>query len=271
MKRNAACLSIMTHALGLSICGAPPAEAQQIAPVIAPDAPARKPPTIEPKAIELLKAMGQRIAGASSLSFTVRRAFDEISGNGQPLLYMVATDVTLKRPNGLRVITTGDGPREEFYYNGQTMTVYLPGSKLVAVSEAPAKVDDMLEAAYAKAGIYFPFVDFIVDDPYAALTEKLTSAFVMGKSKVVAGVETDIVVITNDAIQAQIWIGAKDRLPRLAWITPLKGQQKPRNVVEFTNWKLGAATTAKTFRSEEAAKAGRMNFGRVAAGGAPKP
>lgn len=267
MKRSAGFLSAILVAAGLSVGGAATAVAQQAAPQAAP----AKAAGIEPKAVDLLKAMSQRLARASSLSFTVRRGFDELSANGQPLLYMTSSRVTLKRPDGLRIITSGDGPREEFYYDGKAMMAYLPGSKLAAVAEAPASLDEMVEAAYAKAGVYFPFVDFIVADPYASLADKLTSAFVMGKSRIVGGVETDIVVMTNEAVQAQIWIGSADRLPRLVWITPLKGQHKPRNVLEFTNWKLGAPTNAKTFRSEEAAKAGRMTFGRVAGAQAPKP
>lgn len=267
MKRSAGWLRIAAVAAGLSICAVAPVLAQQKAPTVAP----AKAAGIEPKALELLKAMSQRLAGASSLSFTVRRAFDEVSANGQPLLYMTSSEVTLKRPDGLRIITPGDGPREEFYYDGKSMMAYLPASKLVAISDAPPNLDEMLEAAYAKAGIYFPFVDFIVADPFASLTEKLVSAFIMGKSNVVAGVETDIVVIANDAVQAQIWIGSADQLPRLVWITPLTGQRKPRNVVEFANWTLGAPTSAETFHSEEAGKAGRIKFSRVPGGDAPKP
>ena len=87
-------------------------------------------------------------------------------------------------------------------------------------------------------------MDFIVADPYAAITEGLTSAFVMGQSKVVDGITTDIVAIANANFQAQIWIGATDKLPRLVWLNPAQTKDKPRSMIEFSNWKLGAPTKA---------------------------
>ena len=144
------------------------------------------------------------------------------------------------------------------------MAVFLPEANLVAVETAPPKLDDMLEAAYAKAGIYFPFVDFI-GDPYAAITEGLTSAFVMGKSKIVGGVETDIVAIATKDIHAQIWIGSADKLsPRLVWLNPARSVEKPRSMIEFSNWRLGAPLAAESFQSAAAAKAGKMKFAKPA-------
>lgn len=223
-----------------------------------------KAPAVDPKALTLLKDMSQTLAKANSLSFNVRRAFDEPAANGQPLIYTISSNVDLQRPDKLRIITPGDGPASEFYYDGKEMAVFLPSDNLLAVEIAPPKLDDMLEAAYTKAGIYFPFVDFIVADPYAAITEGLKSAFVMGKSKVVGGVETDIVAIASKDIQAQIWIGSEDKLPRQVWLNPVKGVEKPRSVIEFSNWKLNAPVTAEAFRPASAAKAARIKFAKPA-------
>jgi hypothetical protein len=224
---------------------------------------------IEPKALALLKDMSETLAKAGSISFNVRRAFDEPAANGQPLFYFSSSDVTLQRPDKLKIITPGDGPASEFYYDGKEMALFLPEANLVAVETAPPKLDDMLEAAYAKAGLYFPFVDFIVADPYASITEGLTSAFAIGKSKIVGGVETDIVAISTPDIQAQIWIGSADKLPRLVWLNPAKSPDKPRSTIEFSNWKLGAPSAAEAFHSEAAVKAGKIKFGKPAGVEAP--
>lgn len=252
----------------ICLCALSPANAQQPG---APPAAATPAPAIDPKAIALLKDMSETLAKANSIRFSVRRAFDEPAANGQPLFYMIASDVTLQRPDKLRIITPGDGPASEFYYDGKEMAVFLPEANLVAIEAAPPKLDDMLEAAFTKAGIYFPFVDFIVADPYAAITEGLTSAFVMGQSKFVGGATTDIVAISNADIQAQIWIGADDKLPRLIWLNPAKGTEKPRSMIEFSNWKLGEPAAPESFRSEAAHKAGRMKFAKPDAPEPTKP
>ena len=85
---------------------------------------------------------------------------------GPPLVYATKSDATLQRPDKLRVIISGDGPASEFYYDGETMMAYAPAENLLALADAPPTIDAMLEAAYRSAGIFFPFDDVIVADPY---------------------------------------------------------------------------------------------------------
>ena len=121
---------------------------------------------LESKAIELLKASSERLAAAHTLSFTAIEIFEHPSRHGHPLAYATRTDVTLQRPDKLRVIIAGDGPASEFYYDGKAMMAYAPAENLLAVASAPPTIDATLEAAYNLAGIYFPFTDLIVADPY---------------------------------------------------------------------------------------------------------
>src|SRR3954452_8412460 len=171
-------------------------------------------PEIEPKAVDLLKAMSATLAAARTMSFTSLATYESPARTGQALGYTVKAEVTLERPDKLRVITLGDGPRTEFYNDSKTVMAYTPDADLVAVAEAPPTIDQMLRAAYRFAAIYFPFTDVVVADPWADLAPDLRLAFVMGQSKVVGNTKTDIVVIADSTAQAQIWIGADDKLPR---------------------------------------------------------
>ena len=160
----------------------------------------------------------------------------------------------------LRVISPGDGPPSDFYYDGKTVMAYSPDANLVAVAQAPPTIDEMLKAAFDVAAIYFPFTDLIVSDPYKDLSEGLKVAFSMGQSHVVGGTTTDIVVVANDTVQAQIWIGAKDRLPRMYRATYFDEPGNYRHTVAFSNWRLDTPVVPATFTSERAAKAPRMQF-----------
>src|SRR6476469_5599912 len=99
------------------------------------------------------------------------------------------------------------------------------------------------------AGIYFPFVDFIVSNPYEDFTTNLEGAFVIGRSTVIGGTTTDIVALRNSDIQAQIWIGSDDKLPRLIWATATGMPEKPRHSIQFSDWKLDAAVEDTAFGS----------------------
>lgn len=266
----------------------PHARAQQApaAPAPAPQAAPAPPPMIdmglrfglEPKAIGILKAASAKLAAAKTLSFTAVATYESAARTGQPLAYTTLSQVTLERPNRLRVIVPGDGPPSEFYYDGKTVMAYSPGADLVAVAEAPPTIDEMLKAAYDVAAIYFPFTDLIVSDPYKDISEGLKLAFVMGQSKVVGDTTTDIIVLANDTVQVQVWIGAEDKLPRMMRATYFDEPGNYRHQVEFSHWLLNPPIPPGTFTSAAAANARRMQFGappdklpQPAATGATKP
>jgi hypothetical protein len=229
----------------------------------APNAPALPEPALglEPKAIELLKAACSRLAAASTMSFTTVVSYESPSLLAAlPLVYTTKSDVTVQKPNKLRVITAGDGPATEFYYDGKTMMAFAPAENLVAIADAPATIDATLEAAYNTAAIYFPFTDVVVADPYKDLSEGLIVAFYIGQSKVVGGVTTDMVAYGNDKVFVQAWIGTEDKLPRMLRAVYRDDPERLRNQLEFSNWKLGVAVTTDTFKSAKAAGAKRINF-----------
>src|SRR5499427_3177503 len=217
-------------------------------------------PVLEPKALEILKAASDRLAAARTMRFTAVISYESPSLLGPPLVYTTTSEVTLQRPDKLRVLTPGDGPASEFYYDGKTMVAFAPAEHLVAIAEAPPTIDAALEAAYHQAAIYFPFSDVMVADPYADIATGLELAFYIGQSRVVGGTTTDMVAYASHGVFVQIWIGADDKLPRMARAVFRKDPLKLRHSVEFTDWKLGVAIPPGTFATAKAATAKRIPF-----------
>src|SRR5213075_3475475 len=147
----------------------------------APEAP----PTLEPKALDILKAASSRLAAARTMKFTAIHFYESPSRQGHPLAFTTKSEVTLQRPDKLRVIMSADGPASEFYYDGKKMMAYAPAENLVAIADAPGTLDAALEQAYHSAAIYFPFADWIVTDPYKEMSDGMTLAYYIGQSKVV--------------------------------------------------------------------------------------
>jgi len=54
--------------------------------------------------------------------------------------FSLVRHVAAQKPDKLRVITPGEGTPDDFYYDGKTMMVYVPGQELVAVVEAPPTI-----------------------------------------------------------------------------------------------------------------------------------
>ena len=224
--------------------------------------PVGKEPALQPKAIDLLKAMSARLAAAKTMAFTAVSTYESPSLVGPPLAYTTLSEVTLQRPDKLRVITSGDGPASEFYYDGKTMMAYAPAENLVAVADAPPTIDAALKAAYDSAAIYFPFSDVVVADPYKDIADGLEHAFFIGQSRVVGGTTTDMVAFATHLVFAQIWIGADDKLPRLLRAVYANDPSKLRQQVEFSNWRLDGAIPADSFASPRASSASRIQFAR---------
>jgi hypothetical protein len=263
-------------AVSLALAAGTHAQSAQPAPKAAKAAKAAKKPSapaiqagLEPKAVEILKAASARLAAAKSMAFTAVVSYESPSRLGPPLVYSTKSEVTLQRPDKLRIITLGDGPPSEFYYDGKMMMAFAPAENLVAVADAPPTIDAALTAAYDSAAIYFPFTDVMVADPYKDIADGLKIAFYIGQSNIVGGTTTDMVAYVTGDVFVQAWIGAEDKLPRRVYAVYLTDRARLRHVLELTNWQLDAAVPADAFASVKAAGAARIAFARPDAKDAP--
>src|SRR5436190_22468573 len=266
MIRNKSIGWVLLLALGVLLAipnaqGKPQAAKKKAKHVAAEASPAPEAsPALEPKAIEILKAASSRLAAARTMKFTAVEFFESSSRHGHPLSITTKSDVTLQRPDKLRVITSADGPASEFYYDGKNMMAYAPAENLVAVADAPATIDAALEQAYHSAAIYFPFADWIVADPYKEMSEGMKLAYYIGQSKVIGGTTTDMVAYIDHGVFIQAWIGAEDKLPRLLHATYLEDPERLRHTLVLSDWQLDAAVPPDTFASAKAASANPMPF-----------
>ena len=186
--------------------------------------------------------------------------FESLSRQGVPLVYANKSEVALARPDKLRVMLTGDGPASEFYYDGKIMMAYAPAENLVAIADAPSTIDATLEKIYHSAGMYFPFTDLIVADPYGDLAPGLKHAYYIGQSKVVGGTTTDMVAYMGDGVFVQIWVGTEDNLPRAMHAIFLDDPNLLRHNLTFSDWQIDTPISADAFTSANAAGARKMQF-----------
>ncbi len=259
------CALLLALGLGVAVSAKAQQQPQQApaAPPAAPGAsPAPGPPALEPKAIEILKASSSRLAAARTMSFTAVVSYESPSRLGPALVYTTRSEVTLQRPDKLRVVTPGDGPASEFYYDGKTMMAFSPPENLVAVADAPPTIDAALRAAFESAAIYFPFSDLIVADPFKDIADGLVVAFYIGQSNEVGGTTTDMVAFAHDDVLVQVWIGVKDKLPRRSRAIYGNDPAQLRHQMDVSNWKLDVAVPAGAFASARAAAAKRIPFAR---------
>lgn len=221
---------------------------------------AQQRPVLEPKALDVLKASSVRLAAAHTVSFVAVETYEAPSRQGHPLVLVNRSEVTLQRPDKLRVITPGDGPASEFYYDGTKMMAFAPTENLLAVADAPPTIDAALEAAYQSSGTYFPFTDLIVADPYKDWAPGVELAYYVGQSRIIGETTTDVVAYVGDGVFEEIWIGAEDKLPRLVHAVYLDDPDQVRHNLLLSNWQLDLAIPDGTFAPADAANAKHIQF-----------
>ena len=232
---------------------------------------AARPPAIEPKAQEILQTGCKTLADAKAMSFDSLNTYEKAARNGQPLFYSTLNHVTLSRPDKLRVETPGDGIPDIFFYDGHKMIAYIPSEQFIAVADAPPDIDHMIDAAWNIAGIYFPFSDVILSHPCQVFEENgMKSAFYVGQSKVIGGTTTDMVAVAGKDIQAELWIGATDHLPRLVRVVYPNEPAHALYQTEYSNWHILDHADDALFAPDDSAKTAKpIPF--APPGAAPRP
>jgi hypothetical protein len=248
-----ACLVLATSALAQGT--APSAQAAR----------PRAPLLVEPRAVELIKAASARLAAAKAMSFTAIVDIEYPSRLGPPLAYPVRYDVAMQRPDRLRVLQSGAGSANEFYYDGKAILAYVPEADLVAVADAPPTIEAALKLASDRAAIYYPFMDLLLPDPYAVMTDKLLHAFYIGPSGAVGGVPTEAVAWATNDVFIQMWVGTEDKLPRRIRAMFANDPLKLRHDMLLSAWQLDPSHAADTFTSAKALGAQRIPFAKPAA------
>jgi hypothetical protein len=244
---------VVTSALLVAMLAAP--NGTGVSQAAATAAQAVAPPAIElePRALGILKGACDTLAAAKTVMFKAVVAEESPSRLGPPLLYASRYEVVLQRPDRLRILSPGDGPATEFYYDGKSMAAFAPKENYIARSEAPPTIDAALDQAFTRAQIYYPFMDLLDADPYENVLSGLRVAFYVGESESVGGVKTYIVAYANDHAFVQAWIGVDDKLPRRMRAIYRNDPAMLRHEMDITDWKLGASVAAGTFSVPEAA------------------
>jgi hypothetical protein len=257
LQRVAVTVALVLNMGQLTSSVAQVAAAQQQAPVT--------PANIDPKVIAILRASCDALSAAQTMTFTAMDTFQRAAASGQLLYHMVLNHVTMQRPDKLRVLKLGDGTPNEFYYDGKTFAVYVPSTNIISIANAPTTVDQMLDSAWDVASIYFPFANVLVSRPCSAMDGKVKTASYVGQSTVVGGTRTDVVAVTGSKVQAELWIGVADHLPRMLREIYSSVPGHPQYQTDYSDWHLDAQVNASDFGSGKAATAKRVPFEPVGA------
>jgi len=176
---------------------------------VSPDARAQA-PAVDPAAVEILKRMTTFLDGLQQFSVNTHSIIEEMHASKHRVDYDVSARVTIKRPNKLRAVRTGELMGESFFYDGKTLTVYKPSEKAYATEKGLDTIETTITFARETAGALLPSADLLYRNAFPLLMQDVTLAVVVGKP-VINGVKYDHLLFSRPDVDFQIWIAQGKR------------------------------------------------------------
>jgi hypothetical protein len=215
---------------------------------------------IAPEAKQILKASTDFLASQQRFSTNTRNTLEVVLKSGQKVEFNSTGRQSVQRPDRLRAERTGDIVDQVFVYDGKSLTVYDPESKVYDQVAAPGSLEDMLEFARTKLDVVAPGGDLVYKNAYDILMEGVTEGTVLGKA-VIEGVRCDHLAFRAPQVDWQIWIQEGPQpLPRRMVITTLDLPNAPQFSVTVTQWNLAPTFDADTFTFTPQAGVKQVDF-----------
>ena len=206
--------------------------------------------TIEEAAVERLRKSMAYLADLKAFGLETQSTIEAVLHSGQKIQFDNAINVTVQRPDKMHAKRLGDLVDQEFFYDGETLTLYDAAVGYHATVEAPDTLEGMLDFARDSLDIVAPAGDFIYADAFDLLMEGVESGFVVGTSYV-EGVVCDHLAFSapETGTDWQIWIQQGEQpLPRRIVITSRDVLNAPQYSVHIREWDLTPEISPADFR-----------------------
>lgn len=215
---------------------------------------------VDEEAKTILQAMSDHLKASTNFTFTVADTIDEVLPSGQKLQYSHLRNVTIRRPDLMKVKTTGDINNRSFFKDGKKVTLIDDNHGVFAWIKDPGDIDEMMVFMLEKYGVSTPLADLLSADPYAVLTEEATSGTYEGIHHV-GGLKCHHLAFTGIDIDWQIWVdvGAVPA-PRKLLITYKKLPGEPQYTAVIEKSEILPELSKDDFKAEVPADYEKITF-----------
>jgi len=220
---------------------------------------------VDPLALQIVKAATDPLKEAKAYSFRALVSRDLLGTNDQIITTFSTSQVTVQRPNKLHIKFRGRGEPVELFYDGSGKAVlYSPSTKFYTTLSTPTSIDACL-ADMSKKGVNIAVRNFLESDPYASLTDGLTTAYAVGKVDVFDE-KVYHLAFTEPGAEWQLWVvgGDNPRVKRLEVIDKDK-PHNPRIAVDFFDWDFNPAPSEDMFTFSKPADAHEIEMLKLTA------
>jgi hypothetical protein len=240
-----------------------------ILPLLAASLPAQdnqKTPTqqkvtkdIDPLALDVLRAVAEPVEHAQAFSFKALVEEEQLATNGQIVTFFHTVDVTVQRPDKIRLTFKGRGQQVEFYRENGTITMYAPDAKLYTTMQTKSTIDASLADLRTK-DVDIPIAPFLRSDLYDLVAKAVITGYVIGRVKVYDQDVHQLAFTAPDA-DFQLWVTGEPnaRFVRAEMVNK-KLEGKPRTTIQFLDWDLNPTISPDEFTFTKPADAAEISM-----------
>jgi hypothetical protein len=228
-------------------------------------------PAIEAQAKDALSRMGEAFKALTEFGVHQEITREQVINGDLKVQKSSTADILVRRPDRLKADVVGDDDKNHsVFYDGKTLTVYVPGKKYYAQAPAPNTLAATIDLAESNYGIEFPTPDLLRMASGEHFSEGLTAAGEVGKSRV-GDVECDHYAYRNTEVDYQLWLEGGDKpLPRKIVITSKKDPAQPEYTAVLT-WNLSPKIDDAAFVFTPPEGVTKIPMGAVKPGPAKNP
>lgn len=205
-------------------------------------------------AVKILKSMTDFMQSQKTLSISVDTDIEVITSQLEKIQFTSSGQVSLSRPDKLRVTRTGGYTELELVYDGKLLSVSNKDSNSFAQLDTAGSTDQLIDLLREKYAVAAPAADLLLSGAYDAMMSDVIESKHIGRG-VVDGVECEHLAFRNSETDWQIWVqlGARP-IPRKYVITSKAVTGAPQFTVRIKDFRNDLPADAFAFKATQGAK-----------------
>jgi len=213
---------------------------------------------IDPPAMTLAKSMADKLGGARTLRVQAKHTMDASLGLGLGI-EKASLDVTVQRPNKFHAIQRGRETRE-ISYDGRTFCMMNPDMHQHALETVKAgSIEQFSDQIDDRFGFRPPLAELLSNDPLGQLLLHVTAGRALGRERV-GWTACDRLQLIQPGMTVDLWVGAKDRLPRRMLMTFTDLPNNPTWDIRLSQWELNPPVQEALFSKRPAAGSQKLTM-----------
>jgi hypothetical protein len=207
----------------------------------------------EPNADQLLRQMSAKLASAQSFSFKAARQIDPSLIPGGNLPQKADIEISVMRPNKFMAKSSSHENSRNFYADGRNLSELDATKNFYAIVPMHTSIDGLAAQIQEKYGFTLPLLELANSNIYPDIRHQVRGVSYLGRSNYSSGflgpnsTECDRVALSGKLVDAEIWLGVSDQLPRKLIFTFKNRTGRPQVQFNLSNWNLTAPISDRDF------------------------